>query len=64
MESLFRDPDGRSTNLSTMAKLAGAVGLMRDDGREANRKEKAIHAARNPHWLHDAVLYVDLQVLH
>jgi hypothetical protein len=40
-----------------MGKLAGAVGLSRDDGRDGTRREKAIHAARNPHWRHEAVLY-------
>ena len=41
-----------------MGKLAGAVGLTRDDGRDTNRgRDKAIYAARNPHWSHEAVLY-------
>jgi protein-serine/threonine kinase len=41
-----------------MGKLAGAVGLTRDDGRDINRgRDKAIYAARNPHWSHEAVLY-------
>jgi hypothetical protein len=41
-----------------MGKLAGAVGLTRDDGRESNRRDKAIQAVRNPHWRHEAVLYM------
>jgi hypothetical protein len=57
-----RSRQSSSTNLSTMAKLAGVAGLMRDDGRDGNRREKAIHAARNPRWLHEAILYVDLHV--
>jgi hypothetical protein len=52
-----RSRQSSSTNLSTMGKLAGTVGLSRDDGREVNRRDKAIHAARNPHWRHEAVLY-------
>jgi hypothetical protein len=51
-----RSRQSSSTNLSTMGKLAGAVGLSREDGRE--RRERALHAARNPHWRHEAVLYV------
>ena len=44
-----------------MGKLAGAVGLTRDDPRESNRgREKAIYAARNPRWSHEAVLYFPL----
>jgi hypothetical protein len=39
-----------------MGKLAGAVGLPREDVRE--RREKALHAARNPHWQHEAALYL------
>src|ERR1700736_892564 len=53
-----RSRQSSSTNLSTMGKLTGAVGLTRDDGRDSNRRDKAIHAARNPHWRHEAVLYV------
>jgi hypothetical protein len=52
-----RSRQSSSTNLSTMGKLAGAVGLTRDDGRDRDRREHAIHAARNPYWRHEAVLY-------
>jgi len=50
-----RSRQSSSTNLSTMGKLAGAVGLSRGD--DTNRRDKAIYAARNPHWRHEAVLY-------
>lgn len=53
-----RSRQSSSTNLSTLGKLAGAVGLTRDDVRDANRREKAIYVARNPHWEHEAALYV------
>jgi hypothetical protein len=51
-----RSRQGSSTNLSTMGKLVGVVGLTRDDTRDSNRRDKALSKARNPHWRHEALL--------